>query len=106
MQACMNETADLAALVAKLKEEHAKALEDRDIKHAADMGKLMEHITNLSSSLDTIAKHKKEQHVQLREAEEKLASHVDEMAALHDHVLGKLSTCRKCFLQIVVGNFY
>ena len=33
MQACMNEAADLATLVAKLKEELAKALEERDMKH-------------------------------------------------------------------------
>ena len=95
MQACMNEAADLAALVAKLKEEHAQALEERDMKHAGELSKLMEQINNLNGSLDTIAKQNKEQHVQLREAEEKLASHVDDMAALHDHVLGKPSICRK-----------
>ena len=49
MQACMNEAADLAALVAKLKEEHAKALEERDIKHAAEMSKLTEQLNNLSA---------------------------------------------------------
>ena len=95
MQACMNEAADLAALVAKLKEEHAKALEERDMKHGAELSKLMEQIKNLNGSLDAIAKQNKEQHVQLREAEEKLAGHVDDMAALHDHILGKPSTCRK-----------
>ena len=34
MQTCMNKAVDLAALVAKLKEEHAQALEERDLKHA------------------------------------------------------------------------
>ena len=96
MQACMNKAADLAALVAKLKEEHAQTLEERDMKHAAELGKLTEQIEKLSGSLDTVAKHNKEQHVQFREAEEKLASHVDEMAALHDHVLGKLSEVFSC----------
>ena len=91
MQACLNEAADLAALVAKLKEEHVKALEERDMKHGAELSKLTEQITNLNGSLDTIAKQNKEQHAQLREAEEKLAAHVDDMAALHDHVLGKPS---------------
>ena len=95
MQACMNEVADLAALVAKLKEEHAQALEERDLKHAGALSKLTEQINNLNGSLDVIAKQNKEQHVQLREAEEKLASHVDDMAALHDHVLGKPSICWK-----------
>ena len=89
MQACMNEAADLAALVAKLKEEHAQALEERDMKHGAELSKLTEQINNLTGSLDIVAKQNKQQHAQLREAEEKLASHVDEMAALHDHVLGK-----------------
>ena len=44
MQACMNEAADLAALVAKLKEEHAKALEERDLNHGSEMSKLTEQI--------------------------------------------------------------
>ena len=91
IQACMNEAADLVALVAKLKEEHSKELEERDMKHGAELSKLMEQITNLNGSLDAIAKQNKEQHAQLREAEEKLAIHLDDMAALHDHVLGKPS---------------
>ena len=90
MQACMNEAADLAALVTKLKEEHAKALEERDINHGSEMSKLTAQITSLNGSLDAVGKHNK------------LAAHVDDMAALHDHVLGKptsmpemsLATCR------------
>ena len=104
----MNEAADLVALVAKLKEDHTKELEERDMKHAADMSKLTEQIKNLSASLETVAKNSKEQHDSMshavRTAEEKLASHADEMTALHDHVLGKLSTCRKCYLLVVVEN--
>ena len=96
MQACMNEAADLAALVSKQKEEHAKALEERDMLHGSDMSKLMEQISNLNGSLDTIAKRNKELQFQLREAEEKLAAHVDDMSALHDHVLGKPSFCQYC----------
>ena len=95
MQACMNEAADLAALVAKLKEDHAKALEERDLNHGSEMSKLTEQISNLNGSLDTVAKRSKELQSQLREAEEKLAAHTDDMAALHDHVLGKLSFCQK-----------
>ena len=106
MQACMNEATDLAALVAKLKEEHAKALEERDMKHGAELRKLTEQIKNLNESLDAVAKRNKEQHVQVREAEEKLAAHVDDMAALHDHVLGKPSTCRNICLLAVVGILY
>ena len=89
MQACMNEAADLAALVAKLKEEHAKALEERDVNHGSEMSKLTAQISNLTGSLDAIGKHNKELQNQLREAEEKLAEHADDMAALHDHILGK-----------------
>ena len=44
MQGCMNEAANLAALVAKLKEEHAKALEERDMEHGAELSKLTEQI--------------------------------------------------------------
>ena len=94
----MNEAADLATLVAKLKEEHAKALEERDMAHGAELSKLTEQIKNLNGSLDTLAKQNKEQHAQLREAEEKLAAHVDDMSALHDHVLGKPFFCQKCCL--------
>ena len=96
MQACMNEAADLAALVAKLKEEHAKALEERDLSHSSEMSKLTGQISSLNGSLDTVAKRSKELQSQLREAEEKLATHVDDMAALHDHVLGKLTSCQNC----------
>ena len=56
LQACMNESADLAALVAKLKEEHAKALEEQDVRHADEMSKLTEQIKNLNGSRDAIAK--------------------------------------------------
>ena len=51
----MNEAVDLAALVAKLKEEHAQALEERDLKHAGELSKLTEQINNLTGSLDDIA---------------------------------------------------
>ena len=81
MQACMNEAVDLAALVAKLKEEHAKALEERDLNHSSEMSKLTAQISSLNSSLDTVGKHNKQLQNQLREAEEKLAVHVDDMAA-------------------------
>ena len=105
MQACMNEAADLVALFAKLMEEHAQALEEQDLKHVGALSKLTEQINNLNGNLDAIAKQNKEQHVQLREAEEKLASHVDDMAALHDHVLGKPSICRKHFLACSCRDF-
>ena len=62
MQACMNEAADLAALVAKLKEEHAKALEERDLLHGSEMSKLTEQISALNGSLDSVGKRSKELH--------------------------------------------
>ena len=115
MQAYMNETADLVALVTKLKEDHTKELEERDMKHAANMSKLTEQIKNLSASLETVAKNSKEQHDSMshavRMAEEKFASHADEMTALHDHVLGQFihpcsillfpCICRKPFSDFV-----
>ena len=101
MQAYMNEAADLAALVAKLKEEHAKALEERDLNHGSEMSKLTAQISSLNGSLDTIGKHNKQLQNQLREAEERLATHVDDMAALHDHVLGKPTSRQKCHLPLV-----
>ena len=106
----MNESAYLVALVAKIKEEHAKALEDRDMKHAVEMSKLMEQLNNLSATLETAMQNNKKTLDNMAEslgkAEEKLASHADEMTALHDHVLGKLSTCQKYCLLAVVGNFF
>ena len=101
MQACMNEAADLAALVPKLKEEHAKALEERDMNHGSEMSKLTSQITSLNGSLDAVGKHNKQLQNQLREAEERLAAHVDDMAALHDHVLGKPTSCQRFHLSLV-----
>ena len=85
----------------KLKEEHAKALEERDLNHGSEMSKLMEQISSLNGSLDTVAKHNKQLQNQLREAEDRLAAHVDDMAALHDHVLGKPTLCQKCRSPLV-----
>ena len=106
MQACMNEAADLVALVAKLKEEHSKALEERDMKHGAELSKLSEQITNLNGSLDAIAKQNKEQHAQLREAEEKLAAHVNDMAAPMITSLVSHPTCRKHVLDCSCRVFF
>ena len=78
------------------------------MKHAAEMSKLTEQLNNLSANLETVMQNNKKTHDNMAEslgkAEEKLASHADEMTALHDHVLGKLSTCRKCYLLVVVEN--
>ena len=91
----MHEAADLVALVTKLKEDHAKELEERDLKHVGNMSKLMDQISNLSASLEFVMKTSKEQHENMaravRTTEEKLANHADEITAIHDSVLGKLS---------------
>ena len=60
------------------------------------MSKLTSQITSLNDSLDAVGKHNKQLQNQLREAEERLAAHVDDMAALHDHVLGKPTLCLRC----------
>ena len=56
MQACMNEAADLAALVTKLKKEHAKALEEQDVNHGSEMSKLTAQISSLNDSLNAVGK--------------------------------------------------
>ena len=95
IQACMNEAADLVSFVARLKEDHVKELEERGLKHAGEMSKLTGQISNLSASLETVMKTSKKQHENMaqvvRTAEKKLANHADEMTAIHDSVLGKLS---------------
>ena len=94
MQACMNEATHLAALVTKLKEDHAKELERRDLKHASELSKMTDQINNLSASLDSVMKNSNEQHDNMSRAvmtvEENLANHTDEMTAIHDSVLGML----------------
>ena len=94
MQVCMNEAADLAALVTKLKEDHAKELEQHDLKHASELSKMTDQINNLSANLESVMKNIKEWHESMsraiRTTEEKLASHADEMTAIHDSVLGML----------------
>ena len=95
MQACMNKAADLAALVTKLKEDYAKELEVRDLKHASKLSKMSEQKKNMSANLETVMKNSQEQHEQMSRAiktvEDKLANHADELTTIHDNVLGILS---------------
>ena len=92
MQALMNEAADLAQEVMKLKAEHAKELEERDMSHATAVSKLTEQIQNLTGNLAKVIENSKlqqENHAKaVRLAEETLATHLDEINAIHDHVLG------------------
>ena len=92
MQALMNEAADLAKEVMKLKADHAKELEERDIAHATACSKLSEQIKNLTDSLAEVTKNSKlqqESHAKaVQLAEETLATHLDEINAIHDHILG------------------
>ena len=53
MQDYMNEAANLVALVTKLKEDHAKELEARDLKHASELSKMTEPNKNMSANLGT-----------------------------------------------------
>ena len=93
MQALMNEAADLAQEVMKLKADHAKELEERDMNHATACSKLTEQIQNLTDSLAEATKNsqlQQENHAKaVQLAEETLANHLDEINAIHDHVLGK-----------------
>ena len=52
MQALMNEAADLAELVAKLKADHAKELDERELAHAAEVSKLTGQLEATSNSLN------------------------------------------------------
>jgi hypothetical protein len=96
MQALMNEAADLAQEVIKLKADHAKELEEWDMNHGLAVSKLTDQIKNLTDSLAKVTETSKQQQeshskaVQL--AEETLANHLDEINAIHDHVLGKFHT--------------
>ena len=84
----MNEAADLVALVAKLKEDHAKELEQRDLKHVGELSNMTDQISNLTASLDSVMKTSKEQLDNMSRA---VRTDADEMTAIHDSVLGKLS---------------
>ena len=91
-QALINEAADLANEVMKLKADHTKELEKWDMAHATEVSKLSEQMKNLSDTLAEVNKNSKLQHerhakaVQL--AEETLVGHLDEINAIHEHVLG------------------
>ena len=94
MQALMNEAADLAQEVMKLKADHAKELEERDFNHGTAVSKLTEQIKNLSDNLAKVtetSRLQQENHSKaVKLAEETLAGHLDEINAIHDHVLGMI----------------
>ena len=95
MQAMMNEAADLAQEVMKLKADHAKELDERDMKHATEVSKLTDQIKNLTDSLAKVTDTSNRQQEKLSKAvelaEETLATHLDEINAIHDHVLGNFN---------------
>ena len=92
MQVLMNEAADLAGLVAKLKADHDKELDERELAHAAEVSKLTGQLEAMSSNLDQVNKNAKAQQEQLSQAvqlaQETLENHLDEVNAIHEHVLG------------------
>ena len=105
MQAMMNEAADLAQEVMKLKADHAKELEERDMKHGTEVSKLTDQIKNLTDSLAKVTDTSKLQQEKLSKAvelaEETLATHLDEINAIHDYVLGNFNP----FLSFLIfGN--
>ena len=105
MQALMNKVADLAKLVAKLKADHSKELEKRDLAHAAEVSKLTGQLEALGNNLATVTKSSKQQQDQLSKAvqlaQETLASHLDEVNAIHEHVLGKFFPSSPCCLEFL-----
>ena len=102
MQALMNEAADLAELVSKLKADHAKELEERELAHAAEVSKLTGQLESMSNNLNQVNKNAKEQQDQLSKAvqlaQEMLENHLDEVNAIHEHVLGKSITLHPSFI--------
>ena len=95
MQALMNEAADLAQEVMKLKADHAKELEERDMNHGTAVSKLTDQIKNLTDSLAKVTETsnlQQEKHTKaVQLAKETLAIHLDEINAIHDHVLGNFN---------------
>jgi len=106
MQALMNEAADLAGLVTKLKADHAKELDDRALAHAAEVSKLTGQLEAMSNNLDQVNKNAKEQQDQLSKAvqlaQETLENHLDEVNAIHDHVLGMPPVLHFCHLAFLI----
>ena len=95
LQAVINEAADLAKEITELKKAHAKELEERDLTHATEVSKLTGQLKVLSDNLaqaTTNAAAQQIKHAQaVKLAEDTLATHLDEINAIHDHVLGRIS---------------
>ena len=93
LQAVINEAADLAKEVMELKKAHAEELEKRDLAHATELNKLTGQLKALGDNLAEVTTNADAQQRQQAEAvklaEQTLAAHLDEVNAIHDHVLGK-----------------
>ena len=89
------QAADLAKEITELKKAHPKELEERDLTHATEVSKLTGQVKALGDNLaqaTTNAAAQQIKHAQaVKLAEDTLASHLDEINTIHDHVLGKIS---------------
>ena len=78
--------------MAKLKAAHADKLEKRELEYTTEVSKFPNQVENLTNTLGEVNKISKEQHDNMskavRLAEETLASHLDEINAVYNHVLG------------------
>ena len=101
LQAVINEAADLAKELTELKKAHSEELEKRDLSHASALNLLTGQVKALGDNLAEVTKNSTTQQKKLtdavRVAEQNLAAHMDEITAMHDHVLGKISSQLVCF---------
>ena len=95
MQAIMNEASDLAAANLAMKEEHRKEMEAQQLKFAQETSQLTGELDSLRKKLEeaekTAAEEISKQSSRAQTAEDALSTHLVELSAFHNSVLGKLS---------------
>ena len=92
MQALMNEASDLAAANLELKEAHQKEMEAQQLKFAQESSQLTGELESLRNKLaeaeKTAAEEISKQTSRAQTAEDALATHMIELSAFHNSVLG------------------
>ena len=92
MQALMNEASDLAAANLELKAAHQKEMEAQQLKFAHESSQLTGELESLRNKLaeaeKTAAEEISKQTSRAQTAEDALATHMIELSAFHNSVLG------------------
>ena len=95
MQALMNEASDLAAANLAMKEDHQKEMEAQQLKFAQESSQLTGELESLRNKLAEAEKMAAEeiskQTSRAQTAEAALATHMIELSAFHNSVLGNFS---------------